>query len=136
MRHLFIVLLACLLGACASTPVPPHNPQMAWVELFTRTGELVMADRLDGKRLDDGRYFQVTPGAHELRIRFDYRVSYGSLWNDPQNRTCYLRVHYHDFKAGQVYRLEGWVLGVEPEARLQDANQQIIADDDQESCMF
>jgi hypothetical protein len=136
MRALLPLLLASLLSACALPPLPPDNPKMAWVDLYTQTGKLVMAERLDGKRLNDGRYFQVTPGPHELLIRFDYEISNGIRWNDPQYRTCFLRVQYNDFKAGQRYRMEGWVLGISPEARLHDASGAIVADDNQQSCLF
>lgn len=65
-------------GACAS-PLPPVDPKQAWVDLYTMTpGRVIMADRLDGKRLDDGRYFQVTPGKHELVVRFDYEIYAGA----------------------------------------------------------
>lgn len=136
MRRLLPLLLASLLSACALPPLPERRPDMAWVDLFTRTGKLVMAESLDRERLNDGRYFQVTPGEHELIIRFDYEISYGLNWTDPQNRTCYLRVPYKDFKAGAHYRLEGRVLGIEPEARLYDSNDQIVATDNRESCIF
>jgi hypothetical protein len=141
MRHLFSLLLCTLLAACAiNPPLPAVDPHMAWIDLYTQTGKLVMAERLDGKRLDDGRYFQVTPGSHELMIRFDYEVTYGLNWADPQYRTCYLKVRYADFKAGQRYRLEGWVLGVDPEARLHDAQRNIvatnIATNARENCLF
>lgn len=136
MRHLLPLSLVSLLSACALPPLPPDNPQMAWIDLYTQTGKLVMAERLDGKRLNDGRYFQISPGAHELVIRFDYEITYGARWNDPQYRTCYLRVQYQNFKAGERYRLEGWVLGIEPDARLHDSSGAIVADDDRQSCLF
>ena len=48
MRTFIGLALACLLlSACASTPLPVHNPAMAWVDLETQTGKLVMAERLD-----------------------------------------------------------------------------------------
>lgn len=137
MRALFLLLLASLLTACTLPPLPPDNPKMAWVDLYTRTGRLVMAERLDGKRLDDGRYFQLTPGAHELVVRFDYEVSYGVHWNDPVDRTCYLYLKYNDFKAGQRYRLEGWILGIEPDARLHEGDgEAIIATAYRQFCPF
>ena len=93
MRHFITLLLATLLAACANPPLPADNPQMAWVDLYTQFGRLVMADKLDGKRLNDGRYFQVTPGAHELGIRFDYDITYGGMrWAAPVTRACFRRV--------------------------------------------
>ena len=56
MRTFLLVLTACLLSACASTPLPSVDPKMAWVDLETQTGKLVMAERLDNQRLTDGRY--------------------------------------------------------------------------------
>lgn len=71
MRQPMMLIALSALGACAS-PLPPKDPKQAWVDLYTMTpGRVIMADRLDGKRLDDGRYFQVTPGKHELIVRFD-----------------------------------------------------------------
>lgn len=66
MRQPMMLLAISTLGACAS-PLPPVDNKQAWVDLYTITpGKVVMAERLDGKRLTDGRFFQVTPGAHEL----------------------------------------------------------------------
>lgn len=131
MRHLITLLLAMLLAACANPPLPPDNPKLAWVDLYTQFGRLVMADKLDGKRLDDGRYFQVEPGAHELGVRFDYDITYGGMrWADPITRTCFMRVRYADFKAGEHYRAEGWVLGTDVEIRLQDSSGKIVARSD------
>ncbi|PAV93830.1 hypothetical protein WR25_21281 [Diploscapter pachys] len=54
------------LGACAS-PLPPADPGKAWIDMYTITpGRTLMADRLDGKRLDDGRYFQYRPDRADL----------------------------------------------------------------------
>lgn len=66
MRPLLFAAAALLLSACTTTPVPSADPQQAWVDFITPTpgAKLVMAQRLDGKNLDDGRYFQMPPGAH------------------------------------------------------------------------
>ncbi len=106
MRQPMMLIALSALGACAS-PLPPVDPKQAWVDLYTMTpGRAIMADRLDGKRLDDGRYFQVTPGKHELVVRFDYEIYAGGMLTSPKDRTCYLTVRFDDFKAGERYRLE------------------------------
>lgn len=60
-----------------------------------------MAERLDNKRLTDGRFFQVTPGSHELRVRFDFEVfgGGGSLMTGPVERLCYLYIRYDHFRS-------------------------------------
>lgn len=108
MRALLITALL-LLGACAS-PLPAPDPQQAWVDMRYQAGDLLMADRLDGKRWPDGRYFQFSPGAHELQTRFMFEVNVGPLTalNDPIQMTCEIRLRYDGFAAGQRYRLQAW----------------------------
>lgn len=104
--HLLLAL--ALLGGCAS-PLPSHDPQMAWVDLYTTPGKTLMAERLDGKPVNDGRYYQVTPGKHELVVRFQYEIPSGGgmgAMSDPSELTCRVKVVYDDFAAGQRYQLE------------------------------
>jgi hypothetical protein len=101
-------LSIALLAGCAS-PLPAHDPQMAWVDLYTAAGRTLMAERLDGQSVNDGRYYQVTPGRHELVVRFQYEIASGGgmgQMNDPAELTCRVKVTYDDFAAGQRYRLE------------------------------
>ncbi|WP_449430419.1 PA0061/PA0062 family lipoprotein [Pseudomonas putida] len=129
MRQPMMLIAISALGACVS-PLPPADPKQAWVELSTITpGRVIMADRLDGKRLNDGRYFQVTPGKHELVVRFDYEVYAGGLSTDPTERTCYLTVRYDGFKAGERYRLEARAPVMEPQVLLYDANRKVVVNE-------
>ncbi|MQU53159.1 hypothetical protein [Pseudomonas sp. FSL R10-1339] len=137
MRTLLWLLAACLLSACTSTPIPPADPAMAWVELETQTGKLVMAERLDNKRQADGRYFQVTPGSHELMVRFDFEVFVGGMgmFSDPQERLCYVTVDYDNFQPGQRYRLQARSLGFNAYARLYDATGKVVAEELLVNCL-
>ena len=137
MRTLLWLLAACLLSACTSTPIPPADPAMAWVELETQTGKLVMAERLDNKRQADGRYFQVTPGSHELMVRFDFEVFVGGMgmFSDPQERLCYVTVDYDNFQPGQRYRLQARSLGFNAYARLYDATGKVVAEERLVDCL-
>ncbi len=137
MRTSLLLLMACLLSACASTPLPPHDPNMAWVDLETQTGKLVMAERLDNQRLNDGRYFQVTPGSHELMVRFDYEVFIGGMgmFSEPQERLCYITVNYADFQPGQRYRLQARSLGFNAYARLYNAKGKVLAEERLINCL-
>jgi hypothetical protein len=137
MRTLLWLLAACLLSACTSTPIPPADPAMAWVDLETQTGKLVMAERLDNKRQADGRYFQVTPGSHELMVRFDFEVFVGGMgmFSDPQERLCYVTVDYDNFQPGQRYRLQARSLGFNAYARLYDATGKVVAEERLVNCL-
>ncbi|MBF8744571.1 hypothetical protein E2H86_06120 [Pseudomonas putida] len=129
MRQPMMLIALSALGACAS-PLPPADPKQAWVDLYTMTpGRLVMADRLDGQRLNDGRYFQVTPGKHELVVRFDYEVYSGGLTTDPRDRTCYLTVRFDNFKAGERYRLVARAPVMDPEVAMYDASRNKVVDE-------
>lgn len=135
MRQPLMLLTVSTLAAC-SNPLPPIDTKQAWVDLYTITpGRLVMADRLDGTRLIDGRYFQVPPGPHELIVRFDYEVYASGFTSEPVERTCYLTVRYDNFQAGQRYRLEARALSMTPNAWLYDADRKVLAEERDVHCI-
>jgi hypothetical protein len=124
---LLISLLA--LGACAS-PLPPADPQQAWVDLYTSAGYTLMAHRQDDKQSRDGRYFQVAPGAHELEVRFQFEVAGGGggeFSNEPIQMTCHLRFRYADFAAGQRYRIEARPMQYKAQGWLYGEGRQVLA---------
>lgn len=139
MRTPLLLLALGSLAACASSPLPAVDPQLAWVDLATPTpgGKMVMAERLDKQKLRDGRFFQVTPGSHELQVRFDFEVYGGgvNMMATPQERMCYLTVRYDHFEAGQRYRLEARSLAFNASARLYNAQREIVAEDRLVNCM-
>ncbi len=129
MRYLALCSAVLALAACAS-PVPPADPSQAWVELRSNAGTLLMADRLDGQRLNDGRYFQVPVGAHELQARLQFEVNSGGGQDgisEPRQVTCDIRVRYADFAAGQRYRLEARPLQMKAQAWLYDEQRNVLA---------
>jgi len=133
---MFWLFTAVALSACTTTPVPQADPRLAWVDLSTVSGKLVMADRLDDRRWPDGRYFQVTPGEHELIVRFDFEVYGGIGFNtDTFERKCYITLRYEHFQAGQRYRVEAREIGLRPSARLYDSQRQIVAEDSHINCL-
>lgn len=137
MRTYLLLGMACLLSACVSTPLPKPDPSLAWVDLETQTGKLVMAERLDHQRMTDGRYFQVSPGSHELMVRFDYEVFIGGMsqFSNPQERLCYITLNYADFQPGQRYRLQARSLGFNAYARLYSAEGKVLAQERQVNCL-
>ncbi len=129
MIRMFTLISLAVLVACAG-PVPKPDPGKAWVELSSTAGDLLMADRLDGERLDDGRFFQVPPGEHELQARFQFEVPGGGGLEplaEPVLRTCVLRVRYADFSPGQRYRLAARAQGYRAQAWLYDEQRQLLA---------
>ncbi|MFK3683336.1 hypothetical protein [Pseudomonas sp. NPDC088890] len=140
MNRLMLVLAITLLAGC-QTPMPAANPQMAWVDFSTPfpNDRVLMAERLDNQRLRDGRFFQVTPGRHELVVRFDYEVNGGggiSLMGGTTVRQCYLTVNYSHFQAGQRYVLEARSMALTPEARLYDAKGEVVAEISEFYCLM
>lgn len=133
MRPLILLPATLLLAACAS-PVPAPDPGKAWVELSAQPSDLFMADTLDGVRTDDGRYFEVTPGAHELEARYEFEVGGGSLYGDTQYLRCTLQVRYDAFAAGQRYRFEARSLGFRPQGWLYDRDRRVVARADAVRC--
>lgn len=138
MRKLTTLLAASVLAGCQSR-LPAADPDKAWVDFAMPTpgGKVLMAERLDKQRLRDGRFFQVTPGSHELTVRFDFEVFGGGqgMDTDPQERLCYMTVPYEHFEAGQRYRLEARSLAFTPSARLINRQGQIVANERQINCV-
>ena len=137
MRTYLLLGMACLMSARVSTPLPKPDPSLAWVDLETQTGRLVMAERLDHQRMTDGRYFQVSPGSHELMVRFDYEVFIGGMsqFSNPQERLCYITLNYADFQPGQRYRLQARSLGFNAYARLYSAEGKVLAQERLVNCL-
>ncbi len=117
MRLLPYLLLALPLSACAAA-LPQADPQQAWIELYSTPGNTLMAQKLDDKKVADGRYFQVSPGSHELKARFQFEVENGGgTLGNPRQITCHLKVKY-DFVAGQRYRIEARPVAMSTQAWL------------------
>ncbi|MCF5231487.1 hypothetical protein HU759_001145 [Pseudomonas sp. OE 28.3] len=140
MRQLLLPVTALFLSACASTPIPPVDPHQAWIDFATPTpgAKLVMAQRLDGKNLNDGRFFQVPPGSHELMVRFDFEVNTGAGFgglDQTHDRTCFMTLQYDNFQAGQRYVLEGRSLAFTPNIRLYNAARQLLAEERSVNCI-
>ena len=119
----------CAHHTCAS-PLPPADPQQAWVELYASPGYTLMAHKLDDQQTRDGRYFQVAPGAHELQVRFQFEVTGGGggeFSSEPIEMTCHLRLRYDGFVAGQRYRIEARPLQYKAQGWLYGEGRQVLA---------
>ena len=121
--------LACLLSACAG-PMPQPDPSEAWIGLQEEAPNDLMAERVDGHKVDDGRYFQVKPGAHRLDVTL-FEESVG----DSNQQDCNGHLSYSGFKAGEHYKLVESSLGSEVSARLYDAQGKQLASTQDFNCM-
>lgn len=135
MRLLFVLLLVAGLTGCAS-PLPVPDPNMAWVDMSAQPSDIFMSDRLDDKRTPDGRFFQVSPGAHELEARYEFEISSGGLgeFGDTQYLRCTMVIRYDDFKAGRRYLFQARSLGFTPQGWLYDEQRNVLARADAEHC--
>lgn len=141
MRRLMLLLLAISAPPACQAPMPASDPQMAWVDLSTPfpNDRVLLAERLDRQRLSEGRFFQVSPGSHELVVRFDYEANGGGgmgLMGGTTVRQCYLTLQYPHFQAGQRYVLEARSMALTPQARLYNAARQIVAEVSEYYCLM
>lgn len=111
-------LFLMISSACAA-PVPEQDPSMAWVDVRNQAGHQLSAQRIDGEKVSDARYFQASPGAHQLQVRLSYDRG-GSRIGDSQRR-CLVNIAYDDFQAGQRYSIRALAKGWTARAWLYDA---------------
>jgi hypothetical protein len=135
MRVRFPLLLALGLAGCAG-PLPAPAPDMAWVDLSASGIDTFMSDRLDGQRTPDGRFFQVSPGAHELEARYEFEISSGGFgdFGETNYLRCTMVIRYDDFQAGQRYLFQARSLGFTPQGWLRDAKGTVVARAEAEHC--
>ena len=114
--------------SCASCHT--ERPTQAGRHAKTDKAITPLAPAFNGQRLSDGRYFQVTEGAHELQARFQFEVSGGGGLDgisEPRQVTCEIRVRYDNFIAAQRYRLEARPLQMKAQAWLYDEQRNLLA---------
>ncbi|MCK9535950.1 MAG: hypothetical protein M0Q98_14875 [Pseudomonas sp.] len=103
------LLIAC--SACAG-PLPERDPSMAWVDVQAQAGHQLSAQRMDGEKVTDARYFHISPGAHQLQVRLTYE--HGGRNTGDSQRRCLVDIAYPEFAAGQRYSIrvlaKGWTV--------------------------
>ncbi|MFJ4345469.1 hypothetical protein [Pseudomonas sp. NPDC089401] len=117
------------LGGCAG-PMPKASPDEAWVSLREEPTSTLMAETLDGKRLEDGRYFEVPKGQHTLGATLFVEGD-----GDSNGSTCRVDVTYKDFKVGTRYTLVESSLGQAYTLTLYNSADKPIAHSSDTDCM-
>jgi hypothetical protein len=132
MRMPLLLCLTLWLSGCGLM-MPKPDPSQAWVEL---ANDNLSAADVDQKPLEDDRYFQVTPGSHELGMRYGFQVSPANVGEgaEPLQRDCRLTVRYDRFDAGERYRLVTGQYGFRPWARLYNKHNRVIAHGSEQGC--
>ncbi|MDI2594415.1 hypothetical protein POF45_23735 [Pseudomonas sp. 681] len=131
-KHLLLIpglSVVCLLSACAG-PMPQPDPGMAWIGLQEEAPNDMLAERVDGKRIDDGRFFEVAPGSHNLEVTL-FEIPGG----DSNQQDCEGKVSYNQFHAGEHYKLVETSLGREVSAKLEDSHGKELAQTGDFQCM-
>jgi hypothetical protein len=121
--------LACLLSACAG-PMPQPDPREAWIDLQQEAPNDLMAERVDGQKIDDGRYFEVAPGAHRLDVTLFEEPA-----GDSNQEDCSGHLRYEHFQAGEHYRLVESSLGQAVTAQLLDSHGKRLASAEDFNCL-
>ena len=112
--------LASALTGCAGT-IPKADPSEAWIGLQDGVPDAMIAKKVDGHAVQDGRYFEVKPGAHELSVMlFD-------VHNANENDNCSGSVSYSGFNVGQHYTLAETRRGAQVGVQLSDAHGKALA---------
>lgn len=131
LKPLFLVpglSLICLLSACAG-PEPKSDPSEAWIDLQQPGNTNVLAEKIDGQRVADGRYFEVKPGAHDLAVT----LIRGTDGNSAEP-ICIGRLDYSHFQAGERYQMNASSAGLSASASLVDSHGRQVAQSDSFQC--
>lgn len=134
MRVLLLTLLLSTLVGCSL--MPRHDPSQAWIDLRPNAETELRAVAVDDKPLDDSRFFQVSPGSHQLGMRYRFQVDTADIGGDsePLERDCRLTLDYDHFNAGTRYRLVAGGYGFRPWAKLYDEHDQLLAKSRERGC--
>ncbi len=114
--------------------MPEPDPSQAWIDLRPHGESRLQAVDVDNRPLDDGRYFQVEPGAHQLGMHYRFQVEAANVGGDALERECRLTLDYDRFGAGQRYRLVAGGYGFRPWARLYDEKDFLLARSVERGC--
>lgn len=129
MRKLMLTGGLLTLAGCAGFGMPDPDPNQAWIDLNSKQEDAALqALKVDDKVATDKRFFEVQPGSHELKVRYQFAVQPTNIGTDaePLWRDCQLNVKFKDFNAGERYQLQAGNIGFRPWAKLYDQQRKVI----------
>ncbi|TFH77106.1 hypothetical protein [Pseudomonas kribbensis] len=129
MRILILTGSLLTLAGCAGFGMPSPDPSQAWIDLDAGQQDTALqALEVDRKAAVDKRYFEVQPGSHELKVRYQFPVEATNIGPDaePLWRDCQLSLKFTDFNAGQRYQLQAGYIGFRPWAKLYDQQKNVV----------
>jgi hypothetical protein len=129
MRKLMLTGGLLTLAGCAGFGMPDPDPNQAWIDLNSKQEDAALqALKVDDKVATDKRFFEVQPGSHELKVRYQFAVQPTNIGTDaePLWRDCQLNVKFKDFNAGERYQLQAGNIGFRPWAKLYDQQRNVI----------
>ncbi|MFJ4196069.1 hypothetical protein [Pseudomonas sp. NPDC089534] len=129
MRKLMLTAGLLTLTGCAGFGMPTPDPSQAWIDLESRQQDTALqALEVDARAAVDKRYFEVQPGSHELKVRYQFPVEATNIGPDaePLWRDCRLSLTFNDFNAGQRYQLQAGNIGFRPWAKLYDQQRKVV----------
>jgi len=134
MRTMLAASALLALAGCAGLPDP--DPSQAWVDLAPSQDDSLHAVEVDEREWADTRYFQVSPGNHQLTVRYLFPVAPSNIGpvSEPLWRDCQLNLKFKDFSAGQKYRLQAGSIGFRPWAKLYDEQQNVVGSGEPAGC--
>ncbi|MDR9862414.1 PA0061/PA0062 family lipoprotein [Pseudomonas baetica] len=126
MRMLILTGSLLTLAGCAGFGMPDPDPSQAWIDLDARQQDTAL--QVDSQAAVDKRYFEVQPGSHELKVRYQFPVEATNIGPvaEPLWRDCQLNVKFKDFNAGQRYQLQAGSIGFRPWAKLYDEQRKVV----------
>lgn len=129
MRKLMLTGGLLMLAGCAGFGIPRQDPSQAWIDLDSQQEDTALqALAVDKQAANDKRYFEVQPGSHELKVRYQFPVQPSNIGPNAETlwRDCQISVKFDDFNAGERYQLQAGNIGFRPWARLYDQQRKVI----------
>ena len=129
MRKLMLTGGLLMLPGCAGFGIPRQDPSQAWIDLDSQQEDTALqALAVDKQAANDKRYFEVQPGSHELKVRYQFPVQPSNIGPNAETlwRDCQINVKFDDFNAGERYQLQAGNIGFRPWARLYDQQRKVI----------
>ena len=129
MRKLMLTGGLLMLAGCAGFGIPRQDPTQAWIDLDSQQEDTALqALAVDKQAANDKRYFEVQPGSHELKVRYQFPVQPSNIGPNAETlwRDCQINVKFDDFNAGERYQLQAGNIGFRPWARLYDQQRKVI----------